>query len=683
MILQRMVLYNFRQFRGRHEIEFLDRDHPDRNVVVVHGENGRGKTGLFRAVMFCLYGERRLSQDANVPDEEVQLVNTSALHASGDEPVHAFVEMTFSHRRKRYELRREIRGLLIDGRVVEETTEVRLSITGADGNTETIDRRDIDRMIAEVLDRRVREYFLFDGEKIEQLTRSGREQRRAISQGMRSLLRVDALETAMKASETAVKSFQSDLERDSGDSSVALTRLLKSLGDHDSEKEKLNETLRERQNELDHAEQEFDDIEKRLSEFREIEHLLDKRRDREDKLKTLEQRADSLMGQMQNYVCKAAALIVADAVEAAFSSLDGQKKKGEIPSEIRRDLIERIMEEHRCICGSEVYEGTPAHENINRWLMRTSDPAMEDAALDLWRFLAETRSRFADDADAIEKQIIEHSNVVHDIDGLLKEIKTLSDELGQSERDDARELEGIRRSCLESITSIKAEIQNLRSQLQELDSIGRRLKQQLEEEKKRAHRSDTVGRRSVLAREVHDALTEVHAEYTSEVRKMIGESATRILRLLLDEKGKAVLKQIVVNEDYSLEMLDQFGRAFLANVSAGQRQVMSISYITALAMAASSGDRIEMPLFMDTPFGRLSGEHRANIIREVPQLTSQWVILATDTEFRREEASALSKTEKWARFYMLRGEDDGNTVITEFDVDEVYSILPREEERAV
>jgi hypothetical protein len=59
------------------------------------------------------------------------------------------------------------------------------------------------------------------------------------------------------------------------------------------------------------------------------------------------------------------------------------------------------------------------------------------------------------------------------------------------------------------------------------------------------------------------------------------------------------------------------------------------------------------------------------------------VILATDTEFRREEASVLSKTEKWARFYMLRGEDDGNTVITEFDVDEVYSILPREEERAV
>jgi DNA sulfur modification protein DndD len=187
----------------------------------------------------------------------------------------------------------------------------------------------------------------------------------------------------------------------------------------------------------------------------------------------------------------------------------------------------------------------------------------------------------------------------------------------------------------------------------------------------------------MLARQVQDALTEVHAAYTGEVRAIVGESATRVFGRLLDDEGKASLKRIVVNEDYTLEVLDQYGQSFLANVSAGQRQIMSISFITALAMAASSGDRIEMPLFMDSPFGRLSAQHRKNVIREVPMLTSQWIILATDTEFRREEAQAVRMTGKWGRFFVLRGAGDGNTVIDEQDVDKVYSLLPREGEQVL
>ena len=76
MIIETLTLTNFRQFRRKHTLRF---SHGRKNVTVVLGENGRGKTGLFRALMFCLYGDRQLSQDGTKIDEhEVHLVNTAA-----------------------------------------------------------------------------------------------------------------------------------------------------------------------------------------------------------------------------------------------------------------------------------------------------------------------------------------------------------------------------------------------------------------------------------------------------------------------------------------------------------------------------------------------------------------------------------------------------------------------------
>jgi DNA sulfur modification protein DndD len=76
MFIETLTLKNFRQFRGTHTLRFSQ---GRKNVTVVFGENGRGKTGIFRALMFCLFGDRQLSQDGSDVDEhEVHLVNTSA-----------------------------------------------------------------------------------------------------------------------------------------------------------------------------------------------------------------------------------------------------------------------------------------------------------------------------------------------------------------------------------------------------------------------------------------------------------------------------------------------------------------------------------------------------------------------------------------------------------------------------
>lgn len=676
MILHKMTVENFRQFRGKQEIEFLVPSKEHANVTVVFGENGRGKTGLFRAIMFCLFGERRLSQDGDVPHDELQLVNVSALEANPGQPVRTVVELEFTHRECTYRLLRAILGMQDDGRVIEEEDEIRLFVTPADGNTQPVPTTEIDSVIDSILDRRVKDYFLFDGEKIERLTRASIEQRREISAGIRNLLNVDALETAIKAVGRVAKSLEKEL---SGASHEELSRLLKRLGDNEEEQARSRKRLDELADEIRLARQEIDKTDKELEKFNEIRHLLERRKALEQELHDLEQQATEALTEMKNLVCKASALIVAPTVINVFEYIESQKQKGEIPSEIRRDLIERILEEKRCICGSAICEGSDAYSHIIEWLKRTSDVSTQDAALNLWRYLSEVRNHFSDDADLVEKRLQQYGNIRSAIANINRNLENVSNQIGTSERHDATKLDDHRKKLQDSIISLEANARVTQTQLDQLLQENDRLRAMLKEEKLKVGRNDELSRRSILARDTQDALADIYSQFTREIKNLIGESATILFRELLDQEGRENLRTIIVNEDYSLQVLDRYKKPFLANISAGQRQIMSISFIAALARIAARGNKIEIPLFMDTPFGRLSYEHRQNLINQVPTFASQWILLATDTEFRRQEAQLLKNSGKWGKFFMLRSTKDGNTEIVEQDIGSALAILRDEE----
>jgi DNA sulfur modification protein DndD len=672
MILHKMVVENFRQFRGKQEIEFIAPGNDHANVTVIFGENGRGKTGLFRAIVFCLFGERCLSQDGDVRREELQLVNVSALISTPGQPIRTSVELEFTHRGQTYRLRRAILGMQDENKIIEEEDEKRLFVVTSEGNTETVPTTEIDKVIDSILDRRVKDYFLFDGEKIERLTRASIEQRREISAGIRNLLNVDALETAIRAVGRVLKTLEKEL---SNSSNEELSRLLKRLGDNEKEQALSRKRQEELADEIRLARQEIDKTDNELIKFNEIRHLLEKRRSLEKELQDLEQQRDEALNEMRNFVRKTAALIVAPTVINVFTHIEKQKQRGEIPSEIRRDVIEKILSDQQCICGSEICEGTDAYSHIIAWLKRTSDVSTQDAALNLWRYLAEVRNHFSDDANIVEKQLQQYGNRTSLIANINRGLENVRDQIGSSERQDATKLDGQRKKLQENIVSLVAEAQTKQTQLEQLHQENDRFRALLKEEKLKVGKNDELSRRSILARDTLDALEGIYQQFTYEIKDLIGKSATQLFRELLDKEGRENLRTIVVNDDYSLQVLDRYNKPFLANISAGQRQIMSISFIAALARTASRGENIEIPLFMDTPFGRLSYEHRQNLINQVPTFASQWILLATDTEFRRQEAQLLKNSGRWGKFYMLRSTHDGNTVIEEQKIESALAIL--------
>jgi DNA sulfur modification protein DndD len=93
MKLLRLTLRNFRQFRGEQELYFADLD--ERNVTIIHAENGFGKTALLNALLWGFYGHDGLTSDFAGKDS---ILNKSVAASSIPEVEKvAEVEISFEH----------------------------------------------------------------------------------------------------------------------------------------------------------------------------------------------------------------------------------------------------------------------------------------------------------------------------------------------------------------------------------------------------------------------------------------------------------------------------------------------------------------------------------------------------------------------------------------------------------
>lgn len=300
--------------------------------------------------------------------------------------------------------------------------------------------------------------------------------------------------------------------------------------------------------------------------------------------------------------------------------------------------------------------------------------------LNLWRYLGGVRGHYEDIGGAAETVLQKYAVVKNELQVTRRKIEELRQKIGSSERADASKLEKHRQQIERKIIKLEEEQAQAQEELVVLREEHERLQQQRKVIEKEQDIRDEMSKRAALAAATSDALKSIHEEFTGETRDLIGASATRYFRELLDDEGKKTLQDVVVNSDYSIQVYDRWQKPFLANISAGQRQIMSIAFIAALAGAAAGTDILEMPLFMDTPFGRLSHEHRRNLLENVPKWCTQWVILATDTEFGRLEAHILRATKQWTKFYVLKGVGAGSTKIETVDIKQATGLLRDEAE---
>jgi DNA sulfur modification protein DndD len=155
-------------------------------------------------------------------------------------------------------------------------------------------------------------------------------------------------------------------------------------------------------------------------------------------------------------------------------------------------------------------------------------------------------------------------------------------------------------------------------------------------------------REQIVAEQHHDA----RVRLTDRTQAALGEFAQALTRrkaLLLGERLKVrfndlcrkqdLVQDVQIDPDNFAIMLRRLGQAYdRRQLSAGERQLLAVA--TMWALREVSG--VPMPVILDTPLGRLDGDHRQNMIHEYfPRAGHQVILLATDSEVGEGELAHL------------------------------------------
>jgi DNA sulfur modification protein DndD len=668
MKLHKIELINFRQFKGQQTIEIAT-DSPQ-NVSVVYGENGRGKTGIFRALMFCLYGDKSLSQDelsGEQKREGLKLVNEVALKENIGGSVTAKVKMIFSHKGQTFQIVRSIDGLMkVDGAIIQsQGDQVELQQTDSTGNTLPVetDQEKISAIIQEILNSRLRDYFLFDGERIERLTRNTKERREEVRQGIRALLDLDAMELAIASLKILISQIEKEI---SHKSTGELQRVTTIIADLNTKIENLETSQEVGAKELKRIEHKIYEISELVSENKETAVKERKRQELIKNSQDLKVERDALKKEMANHLNKGAHLVASELIEQLREELELRRHKGELPPNIRKEFVENLLTQEQCICGTSLdHKHQQERECLLEFIKRHYTPGLGPGSLDLLLSLSKLSSANIGLADQFNKLLSSDKKLRDAIRDFESKIKLLNDELqeGGTSIDDLiqerKQLEEEKRKLEREIDRQADDIVKAQNDREDLK------KKSIVLEKQQSQVNSLVSRR-ILAEETLTELKVIYNRFANAAKDKLAAKSTENFSRLADDETQKDIKKISIDDNYMLDVLNWAGQRRLGEISAGQRQIVSLSFIMALIQVAGN---LEVPLFMDTPFGRLSGVHRDHLLDTIPKMASQWILLATDTEFTEVEAHALRQTNAWGKIYELVKEGEGTTRIVERDVD--------------
>ena len=161
MLIRSIKLENFRQFRN----ESLNFGHCDdgRNVTIIIGQNGTGKSTFLQAFSWCMYGETDF-KDKSILNKQV----FKEMRLGEDRNVR--VTLCLRHGAVEYTLVREQSCLKdMSGRLREDNARLSIAKKDESGITSYAKNYELEAWVNSILPKALSHYFFFDGERIEKL----------------------------------------------------------------------------------------------------------------------------------------------------------------------------------------------------------------------------------------------------------------------------------------------------------------------------------------------------------------------------------------------------------------------------------------------------------------------------------------------------------------------------------
>lgn len=622
MFFTKVELHNFGIYKGTHEMTLTDKI-GDRNITLIGGLNGRGKTTFLDAVLLALYGKQALKyiQEKEKSYEKLLLDHINK-HATDDETYVAVTLVLEDETEIRIKRMWKARGKKIDQQTIVEKNGIADKYLGDNWSY----------YIEEILPFGIARFFFFNNEKITQLADDSSFEQ--IKSSIKSAIGVSTIEKTIEHIDEVIRRKKSALK------SFETSELNQEYQEVEREISEIDQRLEEAQRELNKLELQCQklaiQIEAKENEFWSSGGDLSRNR---DAIKAEMNRISDVAEQIQQEIMQLASsaatplALCKDLVVQSYNEeqeqLQGDVKRhtdtvvnnsyqrvisrlneSNLPLEVL-DLVKRIISDELVGHISEA-----VHEN------RIS---MSPVSLMLYEKLI---SEFF---PGISQKII---GLVSSSDAQEAEYMSLDAHLGAA---DDKTLAMQLYEALKSIEKEKAladadyqrksdSIESMRHQREIL--VGKRIRLIKGMAEKENTNDDNMRIIKYAAMSI-ETLTEFKKRLQKEKVERLSNTATTCFQTLVEKNSLA--KKIDINPDtLDVTIVGVDGNELLkSQLSAGEQQMFAVAIVWALAL--SSG--YKAPVIVDTPMARLDSSHRTNFVTKyLPAASSQVMVLSTDEE---------------------------------------------------
>lgn len=621
MYFSRIALYNFGIYKGVHEVRLTDKVR-NRNVTLIGGLNGRGKTTLHDAALLALYGKQALKyMQENARSYDRFLLDH--IHKSAAAP-EAYVEVTLVLENDSVlTVRRSWQSR--NGKITQSVHVTK------DNQEDSYLAESWQYYVEEILPFGIAKFFFFNNEKITQLADDASFEQ--IKSSIKSAIGVTTIENAISHLNAVIRRKKEALQAfEKGEVNQEYQQIQTQLADS---RQKLEQARRE----VEAMDMDYGELVARMEATEEQFWASggELSRNRDEILKErqrVSEEAARVRGEVLQMVSNAATplLLCQNLVRQAYNEADGQRNANaqRYYERMLRALRERVTERLRDFQVSDeimaaiervIMEelGTQAEETPDMTTVFSASGLLSAENLISHGFSSMT-GRIG---ELIGSQKDYESQIMN-LDTHLKEADDKTEAMRLFE--DLKELEKQRSVRIYAIQKKQDEIASLE---RHMDTMKARRIQLLTNILGKENENDDNARIIQYAAMSIEALREFERRLQREKVEQLSETVTSCFQSLVGKTS--LVKRIEIHSDtLDVTMTDANGaELFKHQLSAGEQQMFAISIVWALALTSG----YQAPVMIDTPMARLDSIHRENFVRKyLPAASSQVIVLSTDEE---------------------------------------------------
>lgn len=620
MLFKSIELCNFGRYANKN---FFDTTvTADRNVILVQANNDRGKTTLFQAIKFALYGEDGLNTGS-----ASSWVNLQRASESDGE---MYVEIKFNHQNSEYRLKR-----LVKFRRTERGKEIVVI-----GNP-TIDifENDNPYMVTDsvhtkqdwidtILPKDASQFFFFDGEEIQKYIR---HESTHVKEAIEKVLGIKELLNAREDLQQILLQFESERHKNF----VKHTKDQKTkskLEKIQDDLETLNLAIAAELRSYRGAEATKNRLDKEQKKFADIKSIVDDRDDADQSLNNLKQISKENQKSLTEANKHAGLVLISPLLDIIYNTEEDPPTVDRWQSDVVKYITEHLDE---CVCGrpidqhvkdlfeSKMLDIKPSKTSILK--QSVTHMLVEHSPNTKWTELKNSLNEEANTLQAIDKQrsILESLNKQirdSDVAGSLKDLQNKYDE------------------AVKDMGTFENNIERYGKQKSELENDKKNMEAKIHSSVVDEQLTLAISRRDTC-KKVIDCISQCIERFYKTRKPDLENHISAIFSSLTNNPDMYL--GLKINRDFSMNVVRQDGTelpTYQYSPSPGASQIVATSMIGGLNKFAIR----DAPIVIDTPMGRLDPVHRENLINYYSKMGKQIIILYQPSELKSNDIQIIN-----------------------------------------